>query len=122
MNNLWVFSEKEVQATPSAQDGLTVETEYITRWRACKYLERCGVKLIVNHSLLQIGKVILHRFYMLNSLKLFEYHEIAAACLFACCKLGSGKDFIKIEQIVIVCGTEAKKSPISIDSNVYFLI
>ena len=49
---------------------------------------------------------------MTRSIKECEYHDVSAALLFLCGKLGQGRDFKKIEKVIQVCGSEAKKAPI----------
>jgi hypothetical protein len=46
---------------------------------------------------------------MRQSFQKAEYHEVSAAVLFICCKLGNGGSFIKIEKLIYHCALDAKK-------------
>lgn len=60
---------------------------------------------------LNIGKILLHRFYMRCSLKKAEYHEVAAAILFLSGKLGSGSNFVKIDKVIHYMVRDCIKDP-----------
>ena len=117
----WLFPTEALLSTPSIRKGINHESETGLRLRACRFIERCSLKLAIPHSLMSIAKILLHRFYMRVAIQECEYHDVASSLLFLCCKLGEGKEFQRISQIISVCGSDAKKSPIDIkeDSKEY---
>ncbi|KAJ1338898.1 hypothetical protein BSLG_006535 [Batrachochytrium salamandrivorans] len=107
----WLFSDRALLASPSVSGGgWTPGTEAHTRLRACRFIERCARRLALPHDMQATAKIFLHRFYMRASLKDSEYHDVASALLFLCGKLGDGRNYKHIEQIVNVCANDAAKS------------
>ncbi|KAI8924504.1 cyclin-like protein [Entophlyctis helioformis] len=113
-NGDWLYSESAFLTTPSALQGVPPENEAGVRLRACRFIERCARKLRVPHDLMATSKVLLQRFYMRSSVKDCEYHDVASSLLFLSCKLGEGRTFKRIEEVVSVCGSDAKKSPVDV--------
>ncbi|KAJ8322965.1 hypothetical protein O5D80_008482 [Batrachochytrium dendrobatidis] len=107
----WLFTDRALLTTPSIISGSwSTGTETHTRLRACRYIERCARRLGLPHDMQATAKILLHRFYMRASLKECEYHDVASSVIFICGKLGDGRNFKHIEQIISVCANDAAKS------------
>nr|KAJ3420230.1 hypothetical protein HK105_005932 [Polyrhizophydium stewartii] len=63
------------------------------------------------------AKVLLHRFYMRANINECKYHDVGATLLFVCGKLGEGRNFKRIEQVVPICASEALKKEVQMDEN-----
>ncbi|KAJ3254364.1 hypothetical protein HK103_007246 [Boothiomyces macroporosus] len=114
----WEFGDDEMADTPSIQQGFCMKKEADLRLRACRIIERVGKKLGMPQDQINMGKILLHRFYMRYSLQQGEYHEVAATILFIASKLGSGAISIKIEKIILYCAKDAKKDgPVDMNEN-----
>jgi hypothetical protein len=105
----WEFTDKEMMDTPSLKLGMSFKKEAEVRSRACRIIERVGKKLGIPLDQINMGKTLLHRFYMRHPLQKAEYHEVSAAIIFIASKLGNGQNFCKIEKVIFNCATDAKK-------------
>ncbi|CEG44354.1 cyclin-like protein [Plasmopara halstedii] len=80
-SNDWIFSEKELRATPSQRDGMKHTDELVLRRKACDLIEKMA-KALELPKLAQISAAnFLHRFYMRQSLVRYDKFLVAAACV-----------------------------------------
>ncbi|KAL2918414.1 hypothetical protein HK105_201814 [Polyrhizophydium stewartii] len=116
-HNTWLFSDRALLAAPSVAKGVEPGVESYTRLRACRYMERCGKRLALPRDMIATAKVLLHRFYMRANINECKYHDVGATLLFVCGKLGEGRNFKRIEQVVPICASEALKKEVQMDEN-----
>uniref|UniRef100_A0A0K0DDG8 Cyclin N-terminal domain-containing protein n=1 Tax=Angiostrongylus cantonensis TaxID=6313 RepID=A0A0K0DDG8_ANGCA len=87
----WYFTKEEAANTASIRDGFTPEKELTYRQQATRFIQMMVDQL--NHNVRdQRGKIsqlcmcaaIMHmqRFYCFHTFRMFDYRDIAAACLF----------------------------------------
>ncbi|KAI8897521.1 cyclin-like protein [Globomyces pollinis-pini] len=109
MSGKWIFRDRELLKAPSVLEGKTIVEESCLRYYATHFLERCGKSLGMPQELINKGKLLMQRFYMRCSFQKWEYHEVSAALLFLCSKIGNSGSYLKIETIIGVCARAAKK-------------
>lgn len=81
MTTDWIFTEKELRATPSQRDGMKYSDELVLRRKACDFIEKMA-KALDLPKLAQISADnYLHRFYMRQSLVRYDKYLVAAACV-----------------------------------------
>jgi hypothetical protein len=115
----WEFYDSEFLSTPSRKSGIEFHEEQEKRLKGCLFIEKIG-KLVKMYYLnnprpvdqINMGKVLLNRFYMRASLKDFNYRSIAAAILFIAGKLGSGENFVKIETLLPLAAKESRRDDV----------
>eukprot|EP00960_Hanusia_phi_P060007 764363-Hanusia_phi.AAC.7 len=98
----WLFSEHELENTPSRQDKMTRELERAKRKSVCKLIAELGQLIKPPASLCAInsGKVFFHRVFMVQSMAEGRQNPkiVGVTCLFLACKseecLRSLKQFI----------------------------
>lgn len=105
----WLYTDMEMLSSPSVRLGETTAREIQNRNRACRMIERVGKAVLMPQSQTNMAKVLLHRFYMRESMQKAEYHEIAATLVFMAGKLGSGSGFVKIDKIIQKSAEDAFK-------------
>ena len=110
----WEFYDSEFLSTPSRKSGIEFHEEQEKRLKGCLFIEKIGnlVKMYFHNNprpidQINMGKVLLQRFYMRASLKDFNYRSIATAILFIAGKLGSGENFVKIETLLPLAAKES---------------
>lgn len=60
----------------------------------------------------------MNRFYMREALQAIDYRDVAGTILFMAGKLGNGKNFQKIEKVIVGCINECyKKSSAVVDTS-----
>ncbi|PVU90829.1 hypothetical protein BB559_004436 [Furculomyces boomerangus] len=73
--------------TPSLRAGFSFEEEIVLRSKACNIIQLVSGKLQLSQLTTATACVLLHRFYMFNSLKDYHQYNAAAICLFLSCKI-----------------------------------
>ncbi len=106
--NQWRFNAEEIAKSPSVRQGLTPAQEAWTRVRGSMFITRCGTTLQLPPETIQVAKVFLNRFYMRNSIKTYNYHDISPACLFIAIKLSD--TYRKLRDVIQVCAKKAAKN------------
>lgn len=126
LQGVWLIKKENFLDAPSISiDKIDVQEEAWQRYRACQFLERvagrtddvyltsrkiCGLEL--DKRLLNKAKVFLHRFYLVNSFKSCEYHEVCGALLFLVSKIGrSSRNARLLIDVVKRVALSAKKKP-----------
>ncbi|EKX33202.1 hypothetical protein GUITHDRAFT_166523 [Guillardia theta CCMP2712] len=86
----WLFSEHELENTPSRQDKMTRELERTKRKSVCKLIAELGQLIKPPASLCAInsGKVFFHRVFMVQSMAEGRQNPkiVGVTCLFLACK------------------------------------
>ena len=70
----WLFTEDELENTPSRMDGISKEKERESRGKGCNFILQVGMLLGLPQVTLATASVYLHRFYMRESLKNYHYY------------------------------------------------
>ena len=65
--NRWLFTREQLANTPSNRDGIERSEERLNRQNATCLIHDCGKKLNLPQQTINIGIVLLHRFFMLQS-------------------------------------------------------
>jgi hypothetical protein len=80
--NDWLFSEKELNCSPSILDGnLTLEQELLLRARACRFIEKLCKTLELPKLSQMSASTYLHRFYMRQSIEEVTLFLVATSCV-----------------------------------------
>lgn len=70
--NKWIFSQEDIENSPSRKDGLSAEQELAKRQEAALFISDLGEELKVNQLCINTAIIYMHRFFMLNSFKKFH--------------------------------------------------
>ena len=81
MENNWIFTEAEVEQSPSRKQ-MTAEEEAKARREVCAYIQYVGEILRFPQVTIATAMLFIHRFYMRKSLKQYHRREMATAALF----------------------------------------
>ncbi|OQS07611.1 cyclin [Thraustotheca clavata] len=84
---MWVFTEKELLDSPSRRDGMAPAHVELYRIRCCEFIEKLGAIFRLPLLVVASGKVFFHRFFALQSYKMYDAWLIAATCLFLAAKV-----------------------------------
>ncbi|KAI9663365.1 MAG: hypothetical protein M1831_002649 [Alyxoria varia] len=112
----WLFSEEEMNNTPSIRDGMSLEEERERRSKALNFIMQAGMMLKLPQIPLSTAALYLNRFLMRYSLvqekgqpKVLHHYQIAALALFVATK--SEENCRRMKELVIACCRVALKSP-----------
>jgi protein BUR2 len=64
----WLFTEEEIQNSPSVQDGITSAEEGVRRAKGVNFITQAGILLKIPQVTLGTAAVFFHRFYMRYSM------------------------------------------------------
>ncbi|RLN94392.1 hypothetical protein BBJ28_00017310 [Nothophytophthora sp. Chile5] len=81
MTSNWLFTESELLASPSRNDGVPLNEEKLRRRKACMFTVKLAGALHVAMPVQRAAAVYLHRFFMRRSMRHHDEFEVAAACL-----------------------------------------
>lgn len=86
-DNPWLFTAEEVKETPSRVQDLPegVETKVVAK--TAQFLQECGRKLTIPQLTVSVAIKLFQRFFMLESMLVYQAPLVAAACLFLSCKV-----------------------------------
>lgn len=68
----WIFSQEDIENSPSRKDGLSAEQEIAKRQEAALFISDLGEELKVNQLCINTAIIYMHRFFMINSFKKFH--------------------------------------------------
>ena len=111
----WLFTEAELQRTPSILDGLSPEKEREFRSKGVNFILQVGIMLKLPQITLATASVFLHRFYMRHIMQStpgrpgFHHYEVGATSLFLATKVE--ENCRKMKELVIACVRVAQKDP-----------
>lgn len=83
----WLFSEQELEDTPSRHKGISQEDECALYDCASMYIRKCASGLGLNSWTTLVAATFFRRFYMLESVTDHETWHVASACIFLACKV-----------------------------------
>lgn len=111
----WLFTDAELQRTPSILDGMTVETEHINRSKGVSFITQVGIMLKLPQLTLLTADIYLHRFFMRYSMVNLpnrpgmHYYAVAATALFLASKVE--ENCRKMRELIIAACRVAQKQP-----------
>ncbi len=111
----WLFTEAELQRSPSILDGLSPEKEREFRSKGVNFILQVGIMLKLPQITLATASVFLHRFYMRHMMQSapgrpgFHHYEVGATSLFLATKVE--ENCRKMKELVIACVRVAQKDP-----------
>ncbi|ORX39216.1 cyclin-like protein [Kockovaella imperatae] len=106
----WLFTDADLDRTPSRLDGITSEDELRRRKKAIEYVRSIGLRAGLGgreanspsaRGVMAPAAMLVHRFYMRRSLKDFPEELVAPAMLFLASKIA--EDSLKLRYIVNAC-------------------
>ncbi|KAG9100489.1 hypothetical protein FS749_015082 [Ceratobasidium sp. UAMH 11750] len=83
----WYFSPIDMLKTPSAVHGYSMEEELSARQKGVELLLRVAGQLRLPVNAFVAAASYFHRFYMRNSIRDYNYRDIAATCIFLATKV-----------------------------------
>ena len=104
-----LFTEAELERTPSIVEGLSPEKERENRSKGVNFILQVGIMLKLPQITLATASVFLHRFYMRHSMQTYHYYSMAATCLFLAYKVE--ECVRKMRELVVACVRVAQKDP-----------
>ncbi|KAK4697668.1 protein BUR2, partial [Lecanoromycetidae sp. Uapishka_2] len=110
----WLFTESELNRTPSILDGLPPKTEREYRSKGVNFILQVGIMLKLPQITLATASIFLHRFFMRHSMqtapgKGYHHYEVGATSLFLATKVE--ENCRKMKELVIACVRVAQKDP-----------
>lgn len=105
----WLFTEAELQRTPSILEGIPLEKERENRSKGVNFVLQVGIMLKLPQITLATASVFLHRFYMRHSMQNYHYYSMAATSLHLAYKVE--ENVRKMKELVIACVRVAQKDP-----------
>ncbi|KAF2274152.1 cyclin-like protein [Westerdykella ornata] len=111
----WIFTEEELEQTPSILDGMSIAEERHLRQKGINFLQQVGMMLKLPMTTLSTAAVFFNRFLVRNSLqarpgyKPLHHYQIAATALFLATKVE--EQCRKMKEIVVACVRVALKDP-----------
>ena len=113
----WIFSEFDLQHTPSVVAGLSPLKERENRAKGVNFILQVGIMLKLPQLTLASAAVFLHRFFMrlpmvkdhVQGRKEHHHYSVAATCLFLATKVE--ENCRKMKDLVVACVRVAQKQP-----------
>ncbi|PVI06107.1 cyclin-like protein [Periconia macrospinosa] len=111
----WLFTEEELNQTPSILDGMTPEEERILRKKGVNFILQVGMMLKLPQTTLSVAAIFFNRYLMRNSLKSrpgykpLHHYQVAATALFLATKVE--ESCRKMKELVVACVRVALKDP-----------
>nr|CBZ41233.1 Cyclin K protein [Oikopleura dioica] len=76
----WYWDRKDIENSPSRQQGLSAENEARYRKEGAKFIHKLGLELKLHHDTLATAAVFYHRFYIQHSFVKFRQRYVTATC------------------------------------------
>ncbi|TKA28365.1 hypothetical protein B0A50_03832 [Salinomyces thailandicus] len=112
----WIFTEAELNNTPSTQDGMSVAEERETRAKGVNFIMQVGIMLKLPQLTLSTAAIFFQRFLMRASLKKsrdtipkLHHYQSAATALFLATKVE--ESCRKMKEMIIAFCRVAQKNP-----------
>ncbi|KAI1923599.1 hypothetical protein LOZ12_000058 [Ophidiomyces ophidiicola] len=111
----WLFTDAELLRTPSALDGMAVDSEHMSRGKGVNFIMQVGILLKLPQLTLCTASVYLHRFFMRYSMvdlpqrSGMHPYSVAATSLFLATKVE--ENCRKMRELIIACCRVALKKP-----------
>ncbi|MCJ1253228.1 hypothetical protein MMC24_001039 [Lignoscripta atroalba] len=111
----WLFTEAELLLTPSILAGVPPAKERENRSKGVNFILQVGIMLKLPQITLATASILLHRFFMRNSMvdwddrKGMHYYSVAATSLFLATKVE--ENCRKMKELVVACVRVAQKDP-----------
>jgi protein BUR2 len=129
----WLFTDDDLNQTPSVLDGMTPEEERGLRRKGVHFIVQVGMMLKLPQTTLSVAAIFFHRYLVRNSLKsrpgykplhhyvsllsivgydpksLKPYQQVAATALFLATKVE--ENCRKMKELVVACVRVALKDP-----------
>ncbi|KAK0251301.1 hypothetical protein LTS16_018030 [Friedmanniomyces endolithicus] len=117
----WIFTEAELDNSPTIQDGMSIVEERETRAKGINFITSVGVMLKLPQITLATAAIYFQRYLMRGSLKKargdmpkLHHYQIAAISLFLATKVEESSRALK-EMIVAFCRVAQKNPNLLID-------
>ncbi|GAB1519797.1 hypothetical protein RhiTH_002867 [Rhizoctonia solani] len=107
----WYFSPIDMLKTPSTVHGCTLEEELSARQKGVELLLRVAGQLRLPVNAFVAAAAYFHRFYMRNSIKDYNYRDIAATCIFLATKVEECGRKLKDVATTVIFKTNASLKP-----------
>jgi cyclin K len=78
----WYYDKKELERSPSIQDGISPETESRYRREGARFIIDMGNHMSLGYGTTTTGVIYFHRFYTVHSFRTFPRYVTACCCLF----------------------------------------
>ncbi|KAI8928099.1 cyclin-like protein [Entophlyctis helioformis] len=78
------------------------------RTKGCSYIFLVGYAMKIPQPTIASACMLFHRFYLRNSFKEYNFHDVAAACLFIACKVEETPH--KMQELIMQCARKATKN------------
>ncbi|XP_063283341.1 cyclin-T2-like [Pelobates fuscus] len=82
----WLFSQQQLDNTPSRQCGVTTDKELLFRQEAASLIQDLGQRLDMSQLTINTAVVYMHRFYMQQSFTKYHRYDISSAALVVAAK------------------------------------
>ncbi|KAK1066283.1 hypothetical protein LTR12_007011 [Friedmanniomyces endolithicus] len=117
----WIFTEAELDNSPTIQDGMSISEERETRAKGINFIASVGVMLKLPQITLATAAIYFQRYLMRGSLKKargdmpkLHHYQIAAISLFLATKVEESSRALK-EMIIAFCRVAQKNPNLLID-------
>ncbi|KAK1057471.1 hypothetical protein LTR74_014149 [Friedmanniomyces endolithicus] len=117
----WIFTEAELDNSPTIQDGMSIAEERETRAKGINFIASVGVMLKLPQITLATAAIYFQRYLMRGSLKKargdmpkLHHYQIAAISLFLATKVEESSRALK-EMIIAFCRVAQKNPNLLID-------
>ncbi|CAE6470377.1 unnamed protein product [Rhizoctonia solani] len=107
----WYFSPIDMLKTPSTVHGCTLEEELSARQKGVELLLRVAGQLRLPVNAFVAAASYFHRFYMRNSIRDYNYRDIAATCIFLATKVEECGRKLKDVATTVIFKTNASLKP-----------
>ncbi|KAL5636655.1 hypothetical protein ACGC1H_000570 [Rhizoctonia solani] len=107
----WYFSPIDMLKTPSTVHGCTLEEELSARQKGVELLLRVAGQLRLPVNAFVAAASYFHRFYMRNSIRDYNYRDIAATCIFLATKVEECGRKLKDVATTVLFKTNANLKP-----------
>ncbi|CAG5118831.1 unnamed protein product, partial [Candidula unifasciata] len=97
-NQKWLFTEEELQNTPSVRAGVTIEQELTFRQKQAMLIQTIGLKSGLTQLAVNTSVIFMHRFFMYRTVKTYPRIHLALGFAFAGGKVEESAR--KLEQII----------------------
>ncbi|KAL2911895.1 hypothetical protein HK105_208615 [Polyrhizophydium stewartii] len=93
--------------SPSISEGLTPDKERSKRTKGCTFITLVGTSLRIPQTTIATACILFHRFYLRNSILVYNYHDIGGTCLFIACKIEETPKSLR--ELIATCARKAHK-------------
>ncbi|KAI8833520.1 cyclin-like protein [Chytriomyces cf. hyalinus JEL632] len=103
----WKYSHRDLQRPPSLQHGISLAEERELRSKAAKFISNMGYALKLPQLVIATAQTFMHRFYMRESFKKHQYHDVSSAAVFLATKVEeTGR---RLRAVITAAAQKAKK-------------